>query len=252
MFGFRVEQSADAGPHYQGPDDPENAGEVDLWPEAKRLFGLLNLSLESGSGLVLQFIAATPREGVSSIAREFAIVASQYTHGPVALLDFDGEREGHRRYFQEQRQAERYGPLRALEGWDIDASALMRTPHDQPPCRMEFMTVGDTALVLGKLTGNPCKAVYASTAGTFWASLRQKAVLTIIDSSSSPACLDGTNICGSMDAVIIVVAAEATRSPVVQALYEKLRDQDAPIIGAILNKRRYYIPAFIYRWLDYL
>lgn len=252
MIGFRAKPSTDVGPYHQDSDGTGKAGELDLRSEAKRLFGTLNLGLEQGSGLVLQFIAASQGEGVSTIAREFAIVASEYTHGPVALLDFDGEQAGHERYFQGQRQLERFGPLRIFEGWEVDTSLLMRTAHNQPPCRMEFRSVGDTSLVLGKLTGNPCKAVYAPTAGKFWTTLRQQAVLTVVDSSSSPTCLDGANICGSMDAVIIVVAAEETRSPVVQALYEKLRDQDAPVIGTILNKRRYYIPAFIYRWLDYL
>jgi len=180
------------------------------------------------------------------------MVACQYTEGSVALLEFDGLGGGHERFFSCKRQQDRFGPLRSIDDWNIDSSALMLAPRGQPPCRMKFQAVGESSLVLGTLTGNHCEAMYTANALEFWASLRQMAVLTIVDSSSPPACLDGSAISGDMDGVVIVVAAESTRSPVVVALCEKLRQQEAPILGAILNKRRFYIPPLVYRWLDYL
>jgi Mrp family chromosome partitioning ATPase len=55
-----------------------------------------------------------------------------------------------------------------------------------------------------------------------------------------------------MDGVVVVIAAESTRAPIVMSLLERLQGQGAPILGAVLNKRKVYIPHLIYRWLDRL
>ena len=55
-----------------------------------------------------------------------------------------------------------------------------------------------------------------------------------------------------MDAVVVVVAAESSRAHAVQHLCDKLRSQNAPIVGLVLNKRRFYIPQRLYRWMERL
>ena len=55
-----------------------------------------------------------------------------------------------------------------------------------------------------------------------------------------------------MDAVVLVVAAEMTRSPIVQNLADKLQAQNAPIAGITFNKRKLYIPDGVYKWLEFL
>lgn len=247
---FRRQASSGMEVLPKGPKMIAHRGSVDLEDEAKSLFGVLSPRLQQGSGLVLQFVSATPGEGVSTIARDFAVVASRYTEGRVVLLEL-GAREGeHARFFQGERQQNRYGSLRAIEDWDIDSSALMLTPCDQEPYRMEFKAVGKSSLVVGWHSGSSVDLIYGPGANQFWASIRQKSVLCIVDSSSLPAGLDAATLGRDMDAVLIVVAAESTRAPVVDALTEKLRLQEAPVAGMILNKRRFYIPAYMYRWLS--
>lgn len=51
------------------------------------------------------------------------------------------------------------------------------------------------------------------------------------------------------DGAILVVEAERTRAPVVLQLKEAVQHGGGKIIGSILNKRRYYIPHWVYRWL---
>jgi Mrp family chromosome partitioning ATPase len=45
---------------------------------------------------------------------------------------------------------------------------------------------------------------------------------------------------------VIVVEAERTRAPVVERLVSLLQRAGAPLAGSILNKRRFYVPSFIY------
>ncbi len=48
------------------------------------------------------------------------------------------------------------------------------------------------------------------------------------------------------DGVVVVVEAEKTRAPVVQQALERLAEFGGKVLGTVLNKRRYYIPKFLY------
>ena len=52
---------------------------------------------------------------------------------------------------------------------------------------------------------------------------------------------------GLADGMILVAEAERARVEVVQRAKESLQDADARLLGAVLNKRRFYIPAWLYR-----
>jgi len=70
--------------------------------------------------------------------------------------------------------------------------------------------------------------------------------------------LDGVNIMNntlgltlakSVDGTILVIEAENTRVPVALKVKELIEESGGKVVGAILNKRRFYIPKFLYRWL---
>ncbi len=46
---------------------------------------------------------------------------------------------------------------------------------------------------------------------------------------------------------ILIIEAERVRAPVAQRLKNMIEDQGGDIIGTVMNKRRYYIPAWLYR-----
>jgi Mrp family chromosome partitioning ATPase len=50
-----------------------------------------------------------------------------------------------------------------------------------------------------------------------------------------------------VDGVIFVVEAEKTRWPVALAAKEKIVSHGGNILGMVFNKRRFYIPEFVYR-----
>lgn len=70
--------------------------------------------------------------------------------------------------------------------------------------------------------------------------------LTIVDGPSSFQEPDLTLNSALFDGVVLVIECERTRWEVVQNYQSRLRDGNAQLIGAVLNKRRYYIPKGFY------
>jgi protein-tyrosine kinase len=54
---------------------------------------------------------------------------------------------------------------------------------------------------------------------------------------------------GKVDGVVMVLQAEKTRWEVAQAAKQRLEDSGGKILGVVLNKRRFYIPKWIYNSL---
>jgi hypothetical protein len=77
--------------------------------------------------------------------------------------------------------------------------------------------------------------------------LRRKYRYIIFD---LPALCDDTTgalLASVMDTVVLVVEAEKTRSVVVRDTIDRLLQAKATVFGVILNKRRFYVPEWLYR-----
>jgi Mrp family chromosome partitioning ATPase len=71
----------------------------------------------------------------------------------------------------------------------------------------------------------------------------------ILDSAPATLFPDVATLGTACSAAILVVEAERTRLEVAEAAKEILENTGTQILGAILNRRRYHIPDFIYRRL---
>jgi Mrp family chromosome partitioning ATPase len=72
----------------------------------------------------------------------------------------------------------------------------------------------------------------------------------LIDGSAAYGSSDTTRIGALCDGAIIVASCEQSKWDVVQEVAEKLRSAGLAIIGVVLNRRRFYIPRAVYRWLS--
>ncbi len=70
-----------------------------------------------------------------------------------------------------------------------------------------------------------------------------------IDVSSRLIDTDYLLISTEIDGVILVVEAEKTRWHVVERLNKKIVDQGGKVLGVLFNKRKFYIPKFLYNFL---
>ncbi|WP_295389129.1 hypothetical protein [uncultured Thiodictyon sp.] len=231
---------------------------MSLATDVGRLFSLMNPAFVAGQGLAVQFIGAQPGEGVSTIARDFALTAAQHVDGPVLLLDFDWGCDSHFAHFQrilKQQGATTDFAVRLT--LDIDLTPLVGVSG--PPSALSPLTfhglpelglvLGRTASVLGAM---PDRTPSILNRPDIWTALRGHFMMIVVDSPPSSQSFDGIVLSGAMDAVVLVVRAESTRAPVVEGLRDRLIAQGAPLAGLVLNQRRFYIPKRIYRLLDRL
>jgi len=89
--------------------------------------------------------------------------------------------------------------------------------------------------------------VLATVSGpAFWQEIRAPFDEVVIDCPAASRSPVGMAMAPHADAVVLVVEADRTRAPVAEKLLRELRAMDANVVGAVLNRRRHYVPARIY------
>ncbi|MEW6754412.1 MAG: CpsD/CapB family tyrosine-protein kinase [Candidatus Latescibacterota bacterium] len=79
--------------------------------------------------------------------------------------------------------------------------------------------------------------------------LRESYPLILLDLPSVLRYPEGAAFSRLCDGVVLVIRAGRTRYEVVREAKTRLESADVRIIGSVLNQRRFYIPAFLYRRL---
>lgn len=234
---------------------------VSLFDEMVRLYGILNPPMADGTGRFVQFVSATPGEGTSTIAREFARVAVLHSQQNVLLLDLNTSGPGQYGYFEAASEDGDTGLLSEPVDCGVDPDSLWRLTSDvrarnrsnapRGPL-MSFHQVGTSKLLVSRFHSELLAAgetAQVTNQPRFWEGLRRSIDLTIIDSPAASEAHDGLAVSGLTDAVVLVVEAENTRVPVVEDLRDRIAAQGGNLVGVVLNKRRYHIPEPIYRLL---
>lgn len=198
--------------------------------ELNSLVASVRSALAGGRGLVVHVTSAQPGEGVSLVARELAFAVAGFAAGEVLLVEGTAAEAG--------VLAKSLGITQDLPLWSLAESGKLvaaRLLRERKTCHLAQLPLDrlpDLRLVPG---------LYAVLRATF--------SVTVVD---CPAVLDNAdfvNLMEQADGVVLVVEAERTRIPVVQRAKDELLSAGANFIGVVLNKRRHYIPGFIYRWL---
>lgn len=228
---------------------PEGIPTGALHAEAQQLFNRISPSLEPGAGLMMEFISSCPMEGTSTLAREFALAASQYTDEAVLLLDFDFKQRSQMHFYRELLE-DPSGGTESLPDWITNIPTYLRSATSRAAPTFHFRSINQKGLIIGYLDPQVDSHPVVDNSVEFWSYLRKHTVMTIVDAPAFSQCYDGITISRAMDGVIPLVASETTRRPVVQKLLMELEAHDAPLIGAVFNKRRFFIPQRVYRLLD--
>jgi protein-tyrosine kinase len=203
--------------------------------EMHNIYRNINLALPKPAPKVIQFIGALEGEGTSTIARMFARMSSELLGKPVLLLDVDRGEDAQRPRPPASRRERR-------------ADAL----PDEEPDGDGIYRVGDTNLYMSlasSRSGFLTRDIYSAGADDFLQDLRQRFDLVFIDSPPAAKSPDGVALAGRADGVILVVEADRTRWPVAEKLRDEIVKNGGNILGVVLNKRRYYIPEFLYKRL---
>ncbi len=194
---------------------------------------------------LIQFIAASPGDGTSTIARDFAEHSAAIAEQPerVLLLDLGGSYRDQAAHFRKRNTL--HEPM---------AGEPLALPHVFGGGRVSFHAVGENGFLVStrmdadRQAAKP-EATTETTARAFWATLRERFDYVVIDSPAMSHSFDGMVIAEAADASILVISAEKTRAPVAERLRDQILEAGGLIVGTILNRRRFYIPKILYRLL---
>jgi protein-tyrosine kinase len=192
-------------------------------------------SLISGPHQLIQFMGSRRGEGVSTIIREFAQVAVE-RHGKSVLI-LDSAYQDPARTVNINVTCE-YGWLDLMEKGELIDKAIYR--------------IGDSNLYFAPIAIQASFAAAVkdlSSTVTLWEKLRERFDLILIDSSSDDSISESIALSRNVDGVVLVIEAEKTRRKVAESVKSRIMANGGTILGVVLNKRRHYIPDFLYKKL---
>jgi Mrp family chromosome partitioning ATPase len=209
-----------------------------IWPEMAGLYHNIGALRTAEGPVVLQFLASRPGEGTSAIAREFAAFAAGEETSAVLLID---------------------GNARAA----LPRPSLPTVGRAPCPSLAEVVRAGQpiaAAIEPSRVAGHLHEARLADQPNSLlhtnlgaWAALldqaRQLYRFTVLDCPAVSTNPDSVVLARGCDGVVIVVEAETTRGPVVQSTIDMVERFGGRVLGLAFNKRRFYIPPWIYRRL---
>lgn len=173
-------------------------------------------------------------EGVSTVASHLAVAAATGGGLPVLLVDANLSRPMIHRIF----------PVVQSPGW----SEVLADP---PGVALAIQPSGVKNLsVLPAGRSNQQK--WPSDVGAISAVLKGFTAdfeLAIFDLPAVGQTNAAVRLAGLLDGVLLVVEAERVRHEVAQRTRELLRRANVNLLGAVLNKRRQHVPAWLYRTL---
>jgi Mrp family chromosome partitioning ATPase len=181
------------------------------------------------------FIGSHSNEGTSTVARQLARTASLRLRKSVLLIDFDRSRPEFQVFVD-------VAPECSLE-------EVIKT---DAPVERAYCQVEDSSLYVMPLfqqsSLNP-RTLDSAKNDMFWETLRDRFDMIIMDTPPATLYPDGLAMVRQVDGVILVVEAEKTRWPVALSVKEKITKNGGNLLGIVFNKRRFYIPQWLYKRL---
>jgi Mrp family chromosome partitioning ATPase len=184
-------------------------------------------------GVVIMFSSAHPSEGKTTVCGAFATTLARYFGLSVLILDGDHDHALTRRFGARD---------------DATLSVLEKSPETVLRNGKRYGTRGSIAVVpIASFVGS---ADAESPERDLIATIKEKLIgnfdFVLIDAPSIASVSWSPYIARMTDGVIIIIEAENTRWPVVMNAKIEFENSGAKVLGAFLNKRRFYIPPRIY------
>ncbi|MCL5126039.1 MAG: CpsD/CapB family tyrosine-protein kinase [Deltaproteobacteria bacterium] len=98
-------------------------------------------------------------------------------------------------------------------------------------------------------SGHGGPETYLENLGKLFEDLGSRYKFILVDSPPVLPFVDSDIVAGTADSVVIVVEANSTKAEVLDVTINRLKAVEAQIAGLILNKRVFYIPRWLYRFL---
>lgn len=103
-----------------------------------------------------------------------------------------------------------------------------------------------TVIASGKPAHHPSQVFDHARFAKFMEEAKKRFHFVLFDSSPIGRYYDSIVLGSHVDGVIIVIQAEATQLHELRRAKQMLQDRDIPILGTVLNRRKFRIPAFVF------
>ncbi len=217
------------------PWDPVLYEKVEIGEEMLSLYKVIDNMLPDIGNRVVQFIGSRAGEGTSTIVREFARIAAERIGRSVLLLDADRYQGTQSRFFS---VASQYSWINVLQESGEVGPAIHRVGESD----FFFSPAGNSSDPTPEFFNSP-------RLEGFWENLKLKFDLVLIDSPPLTVSPDALALVSKVDGVVLVVEAEKTKWRTARSVKEQIERVGGNILGVVFNKRRYYIPQCIYKYL---
>ncbi len=192
----------------------------------------IGLALPERKTRVILFASAVPGEGTSTIAREFATTVAERGESPTLLVDTNLRHPSVHEYFRVRRDP-------GFTDHIVGGAALDECLVKSHTPRLTLMTCGRPVIAPPRVAGDQKVA-------DLFAHVRGRFAFLILDAPPLLSFSDGVQLSTVCDGVILVVRAGHTRRQLHVRALELLEEAKATTLGSVLNRRRFYIPRFVY------
>lgn len=214
------------------PPIDQTAAEGEVAKLAHRLF--LSASAEQQPRIVA-FFAVDRRAGCSWVCAKAAELLATHTQNRVCVVDANFIDPFLHKYFHTEAAP---GLTDALRQAEPIQRFVVRTGTN----RVWIMAAGSRQVSAAGIM-NP------SRMRTRMAELREEFDFVLIDVPAMSVSSDAVLLGRMSEGAVMVIASNCTRRDAARAAKKVLEDAEVPILGAVLNKRTYPIPAAVYRRL---
>jgi capsular exopolysaccharide synthesis family protein len=184
---------------------------------------------------VILVTSAVSGEGTSTVARNVALALAQHRAERVLLIDAN---------LRAPSQHKAFG-MDMPEGLgDVLLGPTLLTTAVQ-----DDIAPGLSLLASGRAVESPAQLLTVASLHSVILALLSLYDWIIIDSPPATSYPDVATIAVAAGGAIMVVEAEKTRQEVVEEAKRVLEVSGVDLLGAVLNRRRFHIPDFIYRRL---
>ena len=222
-------------PSLSAPSRDGSAIRLELDTEMIALYHSLDNAFPGLDRKVVLFIGVKGGEGTSTVVSSLARVAAERFHRKVAVIDANTTHPTQHRLFG----------ISPTVGWDDVLRGI------EPTERALYPAVSDRLWIIPVSAAGARTDQVIGTHGieAFFRALRERVDLVLIDGAPAMVFPDSVAFSGKANGVVLVIEAESTRWPVSQSVHHQITKAGGRVIGIVLNKRRYYIPEFVYRRL---
>jgi Mrp family chromosome partitioning ATPase len=210
------------------------AGNGTLAPHLLSITAAVNAYVVDKGSLVLAIYGSQTGEGTSTVSRELAIALSRSPTNNILLIDGTTGKSS---------QANHFGAKYVESLWSTARGAPIRTVRLTLPR-------GGAIDLAGLLIDDAEDAeVDLRLLPQLFNRLRNVFNVIILDCPPVLNAAGYVSAASLADSCLLVVEANRTRVPVVRHAMEELEAAGGKLQGVVLNKRRHYIPSWIYRRL---